>query len=379
MDANRKQYRVFLSAAEPSADTHCAALARRLGENAEIRLVGVGGPKMADAGVELLEHTVDRAAMTYKAFSQVLYFRGLLQRIKTYISENRVDLFVLCDSPAFNFHLAKAAKNVGARTLFYVAPQLWAWAPWRIRKLRKHCDRLCCILPFEEEWFGKRGVNAEFVGHPLLEELSVRPMKKYFLGFEPRGAQVAIIPGSRTAEIQALWEPMQYIAAALKSKYPAIKFKAVALNEKTRQSLVYQQLPQLSCEYVIGSVYDTARASDFALVASGSATVQVAAAGCPMVIMYQSSKLLWSLVGRWLVTTEFLSLVNILAGRELVPEFMPCFDSVEPIEQKITELLGAKDVLIETSSDLVELTRPLAAKQPSQRVAQIIGEMLAEK
>jgi lipid-A-disaccharide synthase len=379
MAGNERKYRVFLSVAEPSADAHCAALARALASNGDVRLVGLGGPKMAEAGVELLETTVGRAAMTYKAFRHVLYFHGLIGKLKTYIRDNPVDLVVVCDSPAFNFHVAKVAKNLDVKTLFYVAPQLWAWAPWRIRKLEKYCDKLCCILPFEQGWFTQRGIDAEFVGNPLLEESNSGPTKKYYLGFEPGRAKIAIMPGSRAAEIHSLWLPMQQTALNLRRKYPAVKFTVVALNEEVRRSLQYSQLPELPCDYAIGSVYDTARASDFAIVASGSATVQVAAAGCPMVIMYQSSKLLWHLVGRWLVTTKYLSLVNILAERELVPEFMPYFDSIDPIEAKIEELLAQKEVLIHTSNELVELVRPLVKKQASVRVAQIVSEMLDRK
>jgi lipid-A-disaccharide synthase len=375
MAGDERKYSVFLSAAEPSGDAHCAALARALSSTGSVRLIGVGGPKMA-ADVELLESTTERAAMTYNAFSQVLYFHGLLKKIKNCIRENNIDLVVVCDSPAFNFHVAKAAKSLGARTLFYVAPQLWAWAPWRIRKLKKYCDKLCCILPFEQEWFSSRGIDTEFVGSPLLEEINSEPTKKYYLGFEPERSHVAIIPGSRRAEINSLWPAMQHIAAGLQNKCPKMRFTVVALNEKVRQHLQYTQLPELSCEYVIESVYDTARAADFAIVASGSATLQVAAAGCPMVIMYQSSKLLWELVGRWLVTTKYLSLVNIIAQNELVPEFMPYFDSIVPVEEKIEELLNQKELLVHTSSELVELVRPLVNKHPSRRVAQIVNEML---
>jgi lipid-A-disaccharide synthase len=376
MAENEKKYRIFLSVAEPSADAHCAALARALAGRGDIQFVGVGGDAMAAAGVELLERTVDRAAMTYKAFSQVFYFHGLIRKIKAYVKKNPVDLVVVCDSPAFNFHIAKAARSLGTKTLFYVAPQLWAWAPWRIGKLKKYCDRLCCILPFEQGWFTQRGVEAEFVGNPLLEETNSEPTKKYYLGFEPDRAKIALMPGSRAAEIQSLWPPMQKIALKLQGKYPGMRFVTVALNERVQGVLQSSQLEGFSCDYAIASVYDTARTSDFVIVASGSATLQVAAAGCPMVIMYQSSKLLWHLVGRWLVTTKYLSLVNILAEKELVPEFMPYFDSIDPIEAKIEGLLALKELLINTSSDLVELVRPLVKKRPSQQVAQIVNEML---
>ncbi len=373
-----KKYRVFLSAAEPSADAHCAALISALAKSGyEIELVGIGGEKMRQAGCELLETTTKRAAMTYNAFGQVFYFHGLLKRIGQYLKEKPVDLVVVCDSPAFNFHVAKKAKKHGAKTLFYVAPQLWAWAPWRIRKLKKCCDKLCCILPFEKHWFAQRGIEADFVGNPLLENLRTVFVaeKKHYPGFEPGKAKVALMPGSREAELKSLWGPMQQIAAKLKSKFPQLSFTTVAVDDTKRQMLQSKQICGFECHYVTDSVYDTARRCDFAIVASGSATLQVAAAGCPMVIMYQSSKLLWHLVGRWLVTTKYLSLVNILAGKELVPEFMPCFKSIDPIVHSIEQLLEDRNKLAKLSGELIELTKPLKGNA-SQNVARMVLDML---
>jgi hypothetical protein len=128
-----KKYRVFLSAAEPSADAHCAGLITAMQESRPgIEFVGVGGPKMAHAGCELLENTAGKAAMIYKAFSQVARFYKIIKRISRYLKGNNVDLVIVCDSPSFNFHVAKAAKKAGIKTLFFVAPQLWAWGGWRI-------------------------------------------------------------------------------------------------------------------------------------------------------------------------------------------------------------------------------------------------------
>jgi len=332
------KYRVFLSALEPSADAHCAGLVtalRRSGRN--IECLGIGGPKMADAGCELLENTVSKAAMTYNAFAHLRHFYRLIKRIKLYLKTNTVDLVVVCDSPAFNFNIAKAAKKLRIPTLFYVAPQLWAWAPWRIGKLRKYCDKLCCILPFEQNWFASRRVDTTFVGNPLFDELeisiSASPRRK-FDHFNADNAEIAIMPGSRAAEIRSLWQPMQQVAAALKKNHKNIKFTTVALDETTRQILETTRLDNFKCAFDIGSVYQTARKSDLALVASGSATLQVAAAGCPMVVMYNSNRLLWHLIGRWLITTKYLSLVNILAQYGLVPELMPHFGSVCPISAR---------------------------------------------
>jgi len=377
-------YRIFISAAEPSADAHCAGLITTLKQSTyNIEFVGVGGPKMAAAGCNLLENTVSKAAMMYKAFRHIGYYYRLIKRITRFLKSNKVDLVIVCDSPSFNFHIAKAAKKAKIKTLFYVAPQLWSWAGWRIRKLRKYCDKLCCILPFEQKWFSQKGINVAFVGNPILDELNcpLTIYKKKYTNFEPKNAHFAIMPGSRAAEIDTLWTPMQTIATHLKQKYPNAIFTTVAVDPGRQQALKAAQIPGFECKYTIGSVSNTARTADFAIVASGSATLQVAAVGCPMVIMYQSSKILWHLLGRWLLKTKYLSLVNILAnssatGKELVPEFMPYFGSIKPILAAIELLLEDSDKLTQTSDALIHLAEPLVRKKACKEVAEIVVKML---
>jgi len=378
MPDKNKNYRIFISVAEPSADAHCAGLITALQKSGyDIEFVGVGGPKMAEAGCRLLQITIGKAVMIYKAFSQVGHYYKLIKRVTRFLKSNKVDLLIVCDSPAFNFHIAKAAKKAGIKTLFYVAPQLWAWAGWRIRKLRKCCDKLCCILPFEQEWFNQRGMDVVFVGNPLFDELEIDSAgHKKYADFEPRNARFALMPGSRTAEIDALWRPMQQIALRIKEKYPAATFVTVAVDTKREQVLRRAEIAGFECQYTIGSVSDTADTADFAIVASGSATLQVAAVGCPMVIMYQSSRILWHLVGWWLVRTKYLSLVNILSGKELVPEFMPYFSSIEPIVESIEQLLEDTDKLAQLSSELIKLVEPLAEKKACEEVARIVVGML---
>lgn len=373
MPNERARFRVFVSAAEPSGDGHCAGLITAMKETGcNIEFVGVGGPKMAQAGCELLENTVGKAAMIYKAFTQVVAYYRLLRRIKRFLASNKVDLVIVCDSPSFNFHVAKAGKKSGAKTLFFVAPQLWAWGGWRIRKLRKCCDKLCCLLPFEQDWFNSRGVDAVFVGNPLMDKLKIDPAHyEKYAGFKPAKAKLAIMPGSRPAEIGSLWEPVQQIALRLKKKYAQATFVTVAVDAERQKLLRESQIPGFECEYSVDSVNKTAGAVDFSIVASGSATLEVAAAGCPMVVMYQSNRILWHLAGRRLIKTKYLSLVNILAGRELVPEFMPYFTSIEPIVASIDEFLQDKDGLTRISKKLTELTIPLAEKKACEEVAKI--------
>jgi lipid-A-disaccharide synthase len=378
MSNKNKKYRVFISAAEPSADAHCAGLITDMQKiEAGIEFVGVGGPKMAQAGCELLENTTGKAAMIYKAFSQVARFYKIIKRISHYLKSNNVNLVIVCDSPSFNFHVAKAAKKAGIKTLFFVAPQLWAWGGWRINKLRKRCDKLCCLLPFEQDWFGQRGIDTVFVGNPLLDKLKIAGTRhEQYVDFEPKNARLALMPGSRAAEIDSLWRPMQQIALRLKEKYPEATFIAVAVDEKREEILRAAQIPGFECQYSVDSVNKTAGEVDFSIVASGSATLEVAAAGCPMVIMYQSSRILWNLLGRWIIKTKYLSLVNILAGKELVPEFMPYFTSIEPIVASIDDLLQNKNKLAQLSGELTRLTEPLAEKKACREVANIAVMML---
>ncbi len=334
---------------------------------------------MAAAGCNLLETTATRAAMIYKAFSHIGYYYKLIRRITRFLKSDKVDLVIVCDSPAFNFHIAKAAKKADIKTLFYVAPQLWSWAGWRIYKLRKYCDKLCCILPFEQNWFSQRGIDTVFVGNPILDELNppLSTYRKNYLNFNPENAHFAIMPGSRAAEIETLWVPMQQIATCLKQEYPNAAFTAVAVDADGQKILKNAQIPNFQCKYTIDSVSNSARTADFAIVASGSATLQAAAVGCPMVIMYQSSKILWHLLGRWLLTTKYLSLVNILANKELAPEFMPYFGSIKPIVEAIELLIENSDKLAQTSSELIQIAEPLTEKKACKEVKEIVVEMLA--
>jgi len=388
-----RTYRVFLSAAEPSADAHCASLINALKQTSlSFEFVGIGGPKMAEAGCELLETTVAKAAMILNTLKHISYYFRLLSRISRYLKSNNIDLVIVCDSPAFNFHVAKAARKARVKTLFYVAPQLWSWGPWRIRKLRKRCDKLCCILPFEQDWFASRGLDTVFVGNPMLDELDGSPtrFRRKYADFEPKNAHFAIMPGSRAAELESLWLPMQQIAVRLKQKYPGAEFTAVAVDAERQKALKAAQIPGFQCRYIISSVTEAARLADFAIVASGSATLQVAAAGCPMVIMYQTNSFLWHLAGRWLLKIKFLSLVNILAnssplrifksdpGRQLVPEFMPYFKSTEPIVRTIESLIDDCEKLAETSAELVSLAESLAPKKACNETAAVVIDMLAE-
>lgn len=376
---SRKTYRVFISVAEPSADAHCAGLINALKSKGydNIEFVGIGGPRMRAAGCKLIEPAIGEAEMLYNAFAKVGHYYFLFRRLKRYLANMKVDLVVVCDSPSFNWHIAKLAKKTGIPTLFYVAPQLWAWAEWRIRKMRRCCDKLCCLLPFEEQWFTSRGIDTTYVGNPMVDRLDIDwDITRDYADFDASKAEIALMPGSRGAEVKSLWVPMQQIALRLKAKYPDARFTTVAVDRERQAALQGAQIEGFECEYTVGSVFKTCREADFAICTSGSATLEVAAAACPMVIMYQSSPILWHLVGKHIINTKYLSLVNILADDEMVPEFMPYFRSIEPIIETVEERLDNRAELTRISRELKNLIRPLAEKKASQETAKTVIQML---
>jgi lipid-A-disaccharide synthase len=378
--------RIFISALEPSAELHCANLIRQCGwkmgesqsSTKSIAWIGFGGPKMEEAGCALLENTVNRAAMIYKVFGQLGYYRSLIHKARMSLEQNKPDLVIVCDSPAFNFHIAKAAKKLNIPVLFYVAPQLWAWAPWRIHKLKACCDKLACILPFEQDWFRQRGVEATFVGNPLFDELTepVEKNLKTYDAFIPQQARIALLPGSRRHEIETLWPAMQQIALQIRKVYPETHFYTAAPDMSKMVLLHEHRMSGFSCLEQIGGLMDLCKQVDLAIVASGSATLQVAAAACPMIVMYQSNRLMWHLVGRWLIRTPVLSLPNIVAGRRLVPEFMPYFTSIDPITDAAMDYLSSPERLKQASADLVALCKPLAGRNAAAEVATIVFGMI---
>lgn len=393
---NKKIKRVFISACEHSAETHCANLIGAANDRLStqrawpsgdasvdaapvVEWVGLGGDKMAAAGCTLLANPVQRAAMIYNVFTQLGYYKKLIRQATRYLAENAVDLVVVCDSPALNFHIAKAARKLGIPVLFYVAPQLWAWAPWRIHKLRRCSTKLACILPFEEEWFRARGVDVTFVCNPLFDELneSVEKNTKTYANYRSDSPRIALLPGSRDAEIKTLWTAMLEIAARIQERHPQAAFVSCAADGEKLAMMQKMAEGGPAVHYEQGRLYETVKTCDFALVASGSATLQVAAAGCPMAVMYQSNKWMWHLVGRWLIRTRWLSLVNILASKELVPEYMPYFDAVKPIADTCRGMLSNPVKLMQTSQALTDLVKPLTESRACDNTAKIVLDMVA--
>ena len=331
---------------------------------------------MAKAGCNLLKNTVDTSAMALQAIAKIREFRKLLRQIKIIFRDDKPDLVVVVDSFAWNSHVAKAAQKAGIPVLYYIAPQLWGWASWRIKKLKKSADRVACILPFEKKWFADRGLETDYVGHPLFDDPQKIPLPVPRSNQDKDFPTIVLLPGSRMQEINHLWEPMQQVAKNIQSRYPHARFIVNTPNDIIEHALQENIDPYLDIAFRRSGIEATTRHADLTLVASGTATLQVAAQCCPMIVMYYVDPLQWYLLARWLIKTDHIALVNILAQEEIVPEFIPFYRDVEKVSQTALELLKDEKKRFATRKSLAKLIKPLNKPGTAKSVARIIKQML---
>jgi lipid-A-disaccharide synthase len=317
---------VLFVAGETSGDLHAAMLARELHAlRPELTLTGVGGARMADAGVELFERSDRLAVMGFvEVLRHVPTHLALLRRIRRRLASGAVRLVILVDYPGFNLKVAAAAKAAGVPVLYYIAPQVWAWGEKRVGTMARVIDRAAVILPFEEEFFTRRGVRATFVGHPLLDRAGALPDRataRETLGLPADGPVLALFPGSRAQEVERLLDTFVAAARLVEERVPGVHV-VVSVAPGMR-------VDPRRCPYplVSGASFPVLRAADAALCKSGTTTLEAAVAGCPLVVAYRTSG--WSYaIARRVVRIPDIALVNIVAGRRVAPEFVQ--DAVTP-------------------------------------------------
>ncbi len=370
----------FLCAAEHSGDALGAALIDALrAVYPKARFVGVGGPKMAKAGCRIMADPTRHSAMLLGAASQIGFWLRLLKQIRISLAAERPSVVIPIDSPPVNLRVARAAQDLKIPVCFYVAPQLWAWAPWRIKQVRARVDTLCCVLPFEEEYFRNRGVNAVYVGHPIFEN---RPAAGPVVPHLPEGnMKIALFPGSRRSEIEANLPVMLRTVIVAQGRHAGTVFAAAAADsDRLWQIRQAARKASVKIDIRTGCADEIIRWADLVLTVSGTATLQIARHHKPMIILYAVAWWKWNLAGRFLIQTRYMSLVNILAGRELVPEFMPFYGSPEPVVNRTLDLMAHANQRQEISRQLAELTDPMLtfakARSPSQRVVDEIRKFM---
>jgi len=355
---------IFLSAAEISGDEHAARLLESLRKRIpDARFVGVAGEMMAATGCEVVADLTRRASMLGGPLLKLGYYIRTLRRLKRTIRRIRPDVHVPVDSPALNWHLAAAAKKCGASVVYYIAPQVWAWAPWRVRKLKRLTDRVACILPFEQKYLRERGVAAEYVGHPLFDTLDPRggPLPDLSDAWLEGNWRVALLPGSRPAEINNHAEALLEVARAIRRRWANAECTFAARTEPLAETIRHAcaAREENGIDVTVARTREVLAKAHFAVAVSGTITLEAAHFGVPMVIFYRVSRLAYGLLGKRLIRTPHLSLVNILAGRKIVPEMMPWFGSVGKLTRMVLEVMDDVGYLHEARDELLKLVAPL--------------------
>lgn len=375
-----RQKLIFISAAEPSADEHAADLirvARDLDPTA--RFMGIAGPRMVAAGCTSIHDMTRHAAMLLSALGNVSRGIAALNAADACFRRFAFSAAVLLDSPMLHLPLAGKLRAANIPTLYYIAPQLWAWGANRIYKVRHRVDRLAVILPFEEKYFRDQGVDARFVGHPLATRVARRPQDpRAVAGFRALGEPlIALLPGSRRHVIESVLPGQIETAEGITAKFPRAAFLVSAVDEQAA-SLIRPMVARSSASiHIHESRYDDLlEAADLVLVASGTAALEVAFHARPMIVMYNASPAFYQLIGRWMLRTKHLSLPNILAQREIVPEFMPYYRSTAPIIHKAVEMLESPDLRAAMTADLRQAVAPLQSHNASHEAARMLLDLV---
>lgn len=374
--------RILIVAGEASGDLHGADLARQiLARRPQADIFGVAGAQMRLAGVRALYRIEDIAGLGFTELaSTIKRTLAALGTLRSVLKHTRPDLLIAIDFAEFNMILAGIAKRAGVPVLYYITPQVWAWRRGRIRKIIARADRLAVVLPFEAELYQTAGPRVCFVGHPLLDRVAPAQGRAETLarhGLVRNARLLAILPGSRRGEIRYLLEPMAEAARVLARDHNLVPCLALAPTlARAHLSRQAGAAALADIRIVEGDTYSIVAASEVALVASGTATLETALLGCPMVIAYKLSSLSY-LLGRLLVRgVESLGMPNILAGRRIVPELLQGEVTAAKLVRAAENLL-IEPVRSETIAALAALRGRLGAPGAGARVAEMALEMIA--
>ena len=373
---------ILIVAGEASADLHAARALEELRRlRPEVRAFGVGGPRLREAGLEALAPAEEISVMGLaEVLPRLPRILGILRALGRAAKERRPRAALLVDLPDFNLLLAAKLKKLGIPVVYYVSPTIWAWRPGRAKKIAKVVDRMLCILPFEERFYEGTGVSARFVGHPLADRPLPSAPERYreALGLAPSRTTVALVPGSRPSELRRIFPVMLAAAERIRAAHPDAQFVVPVAPTLAREQLAPYLAGHRTIEVklVDGRTEEVVGASDAALVKSGTSTLEAALMIRPMVVVYRLSWLSY-LVGRLLVRIAHFALVNILAGRGLVPELLQREASPERMAEKIERLLGdrvARETQLQGLREVrASLGEPGAARRVAEEVARAMG------
>ena len=368
--------RILIVAGEASGDLHGAHLAKAIAaQDASAQLVGIGGPGMRAAGVTMIPGVPQLDLVGLVGLSAV---RAIIQRVlavRRVLKAEPWDLVVFIDNPGLNMRLARLAKAAGRRVLYYIAPQIWAWRPGRMKWIQERVDHIVVILPFEPDLYRRAGVPCTFVGHPLLDSVAPaydRAALRGRFNLDESAPVIGLFPGSRVAEIRMLLPVLLETAAMLLKRDPKTQFilaQASSIDDQLLHDLLREsQVPVL---VVKDQASEAMAVSDLLLVASGTATLQAAVVGTPMILLYKTTLLTYWIA--WcVIRVKWIGLVNLVAGRTVVPELIQHEATAERLYQESCRLLNDQRAYNEMKRGLLQVRQSLGGAGASFRAAQVV-------
>jgi lipid-A-disaccharide synthase len=370
---------ILISAGEASGDMYAARLAAALRERVPVHLFGMGGPRMREAGVEIVaDYREVHVLGITEVLAKIPSLVRVLGRLSREARRRKPALAILTDFPGFHLRLARKLKNQGVPSVYFICPQFWAWRPWRANLVRRRFVRGLCIFPFEQEWYRARGVAADFIGHPLVGEVRATRTREQFAadhGLDPARPIVAILPGSRPGEFRQHLPRILPACASVGPSRGAQFVLALAPGLTTAEIAPYLG-SDFPVKVIEGSTYDAVAAADVAIVSSGTATVETALLGTPMIVVYRVAPFT-AAVARRLVRTPMFAMVNLIAGRRVVPELIQDDLTPERLALEAARLLDSPTERNRMREDLAEVRAKLGAAGAIDRAADIIAAMLA--
>lgn len=386
--SDSKPVKIMISAAECSGEIHGAALVRAaLAQGRGWSFSGLGGDRMAEAGVRLVGHIRDTAVMglteVVGSLPKILRLRRALLKS---LELERPEALVLIDAPDFNFALARRASDLGIPVIYYICPQVWAWRSGRLKFLSQYTSRRALLFDFERRFYEERGLSADWVGHPTLDELPPplsRDAAKAALGLEPGRRLLTLMPGSRRKVVQRLAPLLLAAAEKLLDKDQGLQVvlpRADSLEPELLEKLAERADRRLRerLKIIPGQSHLALAAADLAIMASGTSSVEATFLDTPQVVVYQVSRLSWFL-GRRLISVPYASIANLVAGREVVPELLQERATPDEIFKTAWPVLAGGVARARMLEDLARVREELGRPGASGRVAEIIAEEIARR
>lgn len=371
---------ILISAGEASSDMYAARLAQAVTAKTGAGFFGMGGQKMRDEGVEII---ADASEISVVGITEVFHRLPAVwrawRRLEREAMRRKPALAITVDSPGFNFGLARRLRKHGVRCVYFISPQIWAWRPRRIRWIQQRFERVIVIFPFEEEIYRKAGVPVNFAGHPLVDSVHSTMTREQFcakFGLDAQQQILALLPGSRPSEIR---RNLPIILEACKRlvENRSLQIVLAAAPGLGARSFNANKAPDTPVTIVESATYDALAAADCAIVSSGTATVEAALLGTPMVVVYRVSNLT-ALIARPMISTHLFAMVNLILGRIAVPELIQEKLTADALRAEVSGLLNSREAREQQKRDLAQVRARLGPGGAIERAADILEQMLRQ-